>query len=130
MNGEIFKILGLCLVTAALCVILKPKSGEYALLVSVAAGICVALIILSKIASPIAAIKAELEAYGVKTEYFAVALKAVGIGYVTTFIADACRDSGQVSLASKAELAGKAAVFLLSVPLILSVLQTAVGFIK
>ncbi|MBR7132945.1 MAG: stage III sporulation protein AD [Clostridia bacterium] len=130
MNGEIFKILGLCLVTAALCVILRPKNGEYALLVSVAAGLCVALIILSKIASPIAAIKAELEAYGVKTEYFSVALKAVGIGYVTTFIADACRDSGQVSLAAKAELAGKAAVFLLSVPLILSVLQTAVGFIK
>ena len=71
-----------------------------------------------------------LEEYGIKTEYFKVALKALGIGYITSFIADACRDSGQTSLAAKAELAGKTAIFLLSVPLIISVLETAIGFIK
>ena len=59
-----------------------------------------------------------------------VTLKAVGIAYITDFVADACRDAGLASVASKAELVGKSAIFLLSVPLIMSVLDTAIGFIK
>ena len=130
MSADVFKILGICLVTAVFCIIIKQKNGEYALLLSVAAGVCVGLMILKSIAAPIGYLKEQLEEYGIKTEYFKVALKALGIGYITSFIADACRDSGQTSLASKAELAGKTAIFLLSVPLIISVLKTAIGFIK
>lgn len=130
MISDVFKILALCLTTAAFCVIIKQKNSEYALLLSIAAGVCITLLLLKNIAAPIMAISEKLDEYGVQGEYFKVALKAVGIGYVTSFIADACRDSGQTSLAAKAELAGKCAVFLLSVPLIISVLETAVGFIK
>ena len=75
-------------------------------------------------------IKSYIEAYGIETEYFKVALKALGIGYVTSFIADTCRDSGQTSLASKAELAGKTAIFVLSLPILVSVLNIAVGLIE
>lgn len=130
MIFDVFKILALCLTTAAFCVIIKQKNSEYALLLSIAAGVCITLLLLKNITAPIMAISERLDEYGVQGEYFKVALKAVGIGYVTSFIADACRDSGQTSLAAKAELAGKCAVFLLSVPLIISVLETAVGFIK
>lgn len=130
MSAEIFKILALLLVAAAVCVVLREKNSEYALLTAIAAGVCVSLLILQNLVAPINEIKESLESYGVNTEYFKVALKAVGIGYITSFIADSCRDSGQTSLASKAELAGKCAIFVLSVPLIISVLKTAVGFIK
>ena len=130
MISDVFKILAVCLVAAVFCIILKQKSGEYALLVSVAAGVCIGLLVLKNISAPIRALQEQLDEYNIKTEYFKVALKAVGIGYVTTFIADACRDSGQTSLAAKAELAGKCAIYLLSLPIIMSVLETAVGFIK
>lgn len=130
MNAEIFKILALLLIAAAICIVLRQNGSEYSLFIAVAAGVCVILIILKRISAPITAIKESLERYGVETEYFKVALKAVGISYLTSFIADACRDSGQASLASKALLAGKCAIFILSVPLIISVLETAVGFIK
>ncbi|MFQ8952752.1 MAG: SpoIIIAC/SpoIIIAD family protein [Oscillospiraceae bacterium] len=52
-----------------------------------------------------------------------MALKALGIGYITGFIADACRDGDRQAL-RKAELAGKCAVFIL-LPLIASILETA-----
>ena len=71
-----------------------------------------------------------LNDYGINTEYFSVAIKAVGISYISSFIADSCRDCGQSSLASKAEFAGKCAIFLLSLPMLTTVLETAVGFIK
>lgn len=130
MNEDIFKILAVCLVATVMCIILKQKNEEYVFMISLSAGIVVSLLILKKLAAPINALKIELESYEIKTEYFKVALKAVGIGYVTSFIADICRDSGHTSLASKAELAGKCAIFLLCVPLIISILETAIGFVK
>lgn len=127
---EIFKVLAICLITAVLAIVLKQQKGEYALAVALAGGAVVTLYVLKGVWTPIEYIKAKLLSCGVKTEYFAVALKALGIGYVTGFIADVCRDSGQASLAAKAELAGKCAIFILSVPLISAVLETALSFLK
>ena len=130
MNDTLFKILAVCLVTTVLVCVVAKRGSEYGLLISVAAGVVIALVLLKNIASPIIAIREKLTEYGVEIEYFKVALKAVGIGYITSFIADACRDCGQTSLALKAELAGKCAIFMLSVPLIISVLEKAVEFAK
>ncbi len=127
---DVMKVLAVCLITAILALVLKDKRQEYALMVVLAGGIVVIFYILRGVISPVNYIREQLDSYGIKTEYFSVALKALGIGYVTGFIADACRDSGQASLASKAELAGKCAIFVLSVPLISSVLKSALGFLK
>lgn len=127
---EIFKILAICIITAVLAVVLKQQKGEYALMVALAGGTAVILYILKGVLAPIEYINSKLVNSGVNTEYFAVALKALGIGYVTGFIADVCRDSGQASLASKAELAGKCAIFIISLPLVSAVLETALSFLK
>ena len=129
MNEELFKILGLCLITAAVVTVFKDK-GESGFFVTAAAGTVMALLLFKNIAAPIKTLGALLEENGVETEYFTVAAKAVGIGYVTSFIADICRDAGQTALASKAELAGKCAVFLLGLPLMISVFKTAIGFLQ
>jgi len=126
----LLKVLALCLVAAVLCVVLNRGGSEYGMLIAIASGVLIAFLLFKNIASPILVIKEKLEEYGVESEYFKVALKAVGIGYITSFISDTCRDCGQTSLALKAELAGKCAIFLLSVPLIISVLQIAVEFAK
>ncbi len=130
MTDTLFKILGLCLVAAVLVCVVGKSSREYGLFISVAAGVVIAVMVLKNISAPIIIIREKLEEYGVEIEYFKVALKAVGIGYITSFIADACRDCGQTTLALKAELAGKCAIFMLSVPLIISVLEMAVEFTK
>ena len=127
---DIFKILAICIITAVLAVVLKQQKAEYALTVALAGGTIITLCILKGIIAPIEYINAKLLNNGINTEYFAVALKALGIGYVTGFIADICRDSGQASLAAKAELAGKCAIFIISVPLIAAVLETALSFLK
>lgn len=130
MTNDIFKILAVCLIASVLCIIVKPKNAEYSLLIAVGAGITIGLLILKNLSAPINALAEQLKTYNIEMSYFKTALKAVGIGYVTSFVADTCRDSGQTSLASKAELAGKTAIFLLSVPLAISILETALGFIK
>ncbi len=130
MITELWKILGICIVGAVLSIILRHKSDEYAFAVVIATGILVLTFVLRAVSTPIKEISLKLSSYGVETKYFETALKAVGLAYITDFIADSCRDAGQTSIASKAELAGKAAIFLLSVPLLISVLDIAVGFVK
>ncbi len=130
MSELLIKLLGLCLVACCLAVIFKKEKSEYSLFISVAVSIIVLLYILKAITAPIQILKEKIDGLGIDANYFKVALKAVGISYLTSFIADTCRDCGQTALASKAELAGKTAIFLLSVPLTVSVLETALGFIQ
>ncbi|MGI6280293.1 MAG: SpoIIIAC/SpoIIIAD family protein [Acutalibacteraceae bacterium] len=130
MMEELLKILAICLIASALGITFKQKAPEYTLFITLVAGVIVATVIFKNIAEPVREISDKLNNYGVKTEYFKVALKAVGIAYITDFIADSCRESGLTSMATKAELAGRAAIFLLSAPLFVSVFETAVGFLK
>ncbi len=130
MSEALLKILATLLITTVIIIILKPKSGEYAFLLTIGAGVIAMLYVANAIYSPIKELNIKLNEYGVETEYFKIALKALGISYITDFIAAACNDSGQSSLAAKAHLAGKAAIFILSAPIIISVLEMAVGFLK
>ena len=130
MSSEIFKVLGICLVAALLSIVLKSKSLEFSVVISVFAGFLAAVILIKSISEPISQFKNLIEEYNLNNQYFKVAVKALGIGYITSFIADTCRDSGQTSLAAKAELAGKVAIFTLSLPLLLSILNIATGLIK
>ncbi len=127
---DIFKILGFIFIGAALSVILKSHRPEYSLAVAVCCALAVLAVILKNLYAPLTLIEQKIEQSGIEIGYFKISLKALGIGYITSFIAEACRDAGQASLALKAEFAGKCAIFILSVPLILSVLETALGFLK
>lgn len=128
MTEEFLKICAFILIILVLSVILRQRLAEYSVFISVAAGVIIMLTLFKNISDPINAIKYKLEQSGI-SENFKIALKALGIGYVSSFIADICRDSGENSLANKAIFAGKVAVFWLCVPLLISLLETAIGFI-
>ena len=61
MITELFKILALCLVAVVLCIILKQKNAEYALFITIAAGVVITVILLKNISAPIATIKIMLK---------------------------------------------------------------------
>lgn len=127
---DIFKILAFIFVSAVLCVVLKNQRPEYTLAIAICCALAVLAQIVKSISSPLILIEEKISQSGINGNYFKIALKALGIGYVTSFIAESCRDAGQNSLAIKAELAGKCAIFILSVPLVISILETALGFVK
>ena len=119
------KILALCFIAAIAVIFLKQYKAEYAVVVAAAAGVVVLLLMLSNIRSSVLVFY-ELFAQNTQISYyFKVALKALGITYLTGFVADMCRDFGQTSLAAKAELAGRFAIFWLAVPLLETLLDIA-----
>ena len=63
------------------------------------------------------ALREIFEQTGLDDTYLVIALKSLGICYVTQISSDCCRDSGENALASQLELAGKAALLITGLPM-------------
>ena len=124
------KALGLIFTAAVFSVVVKKHSGEFSFLISVAAVCAVTLYIILTAKSTVLKLKELFAVYTGSDEYITVAVKAVIIAYLSSTVADTCRDQGQSALAAKAELAGKCVIFVLTVPLFITVLNAALGFIN
>ena len=126
---NLIQILGICLIAAILAVILRENKYEYAIILSLVAGSGILISILSGMLDSLFEIRSIISGAGIDSSYFLVAFKALGICIITGFTADLCRDFGQTALAGKAELAGRCAIFLISLPLLSSLLKAAYSFI-
>ncbi len=114
---DIFSILGFSVAAAAICVLLKEYRPEIAVLVSVCCGIIIFAAVIVNIVPIFDEINDFLDQISYETEYLTAVIKALGICYVTQLATDCCADAGQSSIASKVELAGKAAVIAVSMPM-------------
>ncbi|MBR3594275.1 MAG: hypothetical protein IKL44_06355 [Clostridia bacterium] len=122
-------IVALCLLGGALCVLLRSYGAEYSLATALIIGVLVLLMVIRETAPFFERLSDLLSKTELDSGYFKMALKAIGICYITSFAADLCRDFGQSSLAAKAELAGKCGVFLVCFPMIEAVIETALSFV-
>ncbi|MFQ9951639.1 MAG: SpoIIIAC/SpoIIIAD family protein [Clostridium sp.] len=122
---EIVALCGIAVLAAVFSVMLKKYIPEYSFLISLGAGVLILLLILSKITPAVSQIKNLLSATGLSSEYGSILFKSLGVCFLTQFAADSCRDSGEGSMASKVELAGKVMIVLISLPLFEKIAETA-----
>ena len=127
---DILKIFAFCIIAAVLSIIFKTQRAEFSFLISVLTVVFILAYFLSKIFEPISLLFQKIEDYGVEASYFKVALKALGIGYITNFSVNICKEAGQTSIASAAEIVGKGSIFILSLPMVINIIDLALGFIK
>ena len=106
------------LVGTVLALILGQYRPEFRMLVTAAVTLLLMAMVLEQLRST-------MELTGLTGDYAAVLFKAVGICLLTQLAGDVCRDSGESSIASKIELAGRAAILLTAMPLIQEVLAWA-----
>ena len=123
---EIVALCGIAVLAAVFSVMLKKYIPEYSFLISLGAGVLILLLILSKITPAVSQIKNLLSATGLSSEYGSILFKSLGVCFLTQFAADSCRDSGEGSMASKVELAGKVMIVLISLPLFEKIAETAI----
>ena len=102
---------------------------EYAMLLSVLGGGLILFMIFQNFTPALSSITDMLSASGVSGEYTIILIKTLGTCFLAQFAADACRDAGESSLASKVELAGKVAVILMALPLFEAIANTAITLI-
>lgn len=118
------------MIAAVVAVLLKQHKPEYAVMLSIGAGIIIITMILTSIVPAIAEINSLISLSGIPSEYGKIIIKALGICFITQFAADTCRDANETALASKLETAGKIAVLLISLPMFKNIAELAVRLIE
>ena len=123
-------VTGVAVVAAALATVLRQRAPEYALLLSLGAGVLILGAVIQAGLPFFEQVQALFEATGAQEEYVQILFKSLGVCFVVQIACDACRDMGETAIATKAELAGKVAVLVISLPLfqrILSVVGSLIG---
>ena len=113
------------LVGTVLALILGQYRPEFRILVTAAVTLLLMAMVLEQLSPVLEQLRSTMELTGLTGDYAAVLFKAVGICLLTQLAGDVCRDSGESSIASKIELAGRAAILLTAMPLIQEVLAWA-----
>ncbi len=126
---DITTVAGLGILSAALCVLVRRYMPDAALGISIACGVVIMTAVVSMLAPSISAISELAAAAGMEGGYSAVLMKALAVCYITQLAADSCRDAGEGAIASKIELAGKAAIVVISLPVFTSLAELVTGLV-
>lgn len=125
MNG----MLGFCgavLCFACLGTVLKQLRPDFLPVFAACGGVAVASYVLYMLI-PVGEFVETLSGFSGLPDYFGVLIKAVGISLLCGIAADICRDLGENTLAGGVESGGKAAIIVLSLPVVEYLLKAAAG---
>ena len=120
---EIFKVIGLALITTIAVIVVKQVKPEMAIFVGLAGTIIVFLYIIDLLEQVFDLFNYILEVTNINNEMFTILLKIVGVGYITEIGANICSDSGNSAIATKVQLAGKLIIFVLAIPIITNLVE-------
>ena len=125
----IFKIVGIAVISSILILVIKQEKPEIAFLLSVITGLIILIMVIDQIGELMGlfnrlANRAEIDAI-----YFNTIIKIVGLAYIGEFGAEITRDAGEEAIASKIELAVKVLIMFMALPLMISLIETIIGFL-
>lgn len=126
---EIFKVIGFSVFSVVMIVILKNQKPEFAIILSIVAGIGIILFSLSKMSTIVDLLYELIDNSGINKEFLSIILKVTAIAYLVEFGKNICSDAGQTAIASKLEMAGKVVIFTLSFPLISALVEILNGLV-
>ena len=121
--SEVVKIIGIGMIALILIIILKQHRPEFAIYISIIAGVLILLISLQEMSGIVTLIKGISEKAGINGEFLSILLKITGIAILAEFAVSVCKDSGESAIASKIEMGSKVIIISMSVPIISSLLE-------
>lgn len=122
---NIYALCGVGICAVCISIILKQMGTSFSPMVIAAAGVIMLAYIAIQIIPVLEYVKTLSYQSGM-SEYFAVAVKALGIALVCQMASEICRDCGETAVGGRIELAGKAAIIIISLP----VLKNLVSFAR
>ena len=121
--SELFKIIGIGLLTLVCYIIIKPLKPEIAVFISLAGSCIMMIFCVDALSGVIATITDFVNKTGLDSKLFSLILKIIGIGYLTEFASNLCIDAGNNAISEKILFAGKICILLLSLPIITNLLN-------
>ena len=126
---DIVKIAMLGICGVLLAIFLKQQKSEYALYISLATAILILVFSVNRLQIIMETID-KIESYiHINGEFVTILIKMIGITYVAEFAAGICKDAGFGAVGNQIEMFGKFSIMAVSVPVLLSLIETIEGFI-
>lgn len=111
------------------CLLLKKEKPEYAVYMSMTLIILIFFRTLGLLGDVIGDVRKIYEKMDIKAIYLVTILRMIGITYVGEFASNICKDAGYSSVAGQIEIYGKLAILSLSMPIVLSLIETIGEFL-
>lgn len=124
---DIFKIIGVGVITAVAALIVKQIKPEISVVITIAGGILMVLMLVDSLTSIFSAFNKLIEKTGLSAGLFSTILKIVGVGYITEFSANLCYDAGASSIADKILFGGKIIILVLAIPIVTNIIEIISG---
>ena len=115
---QIVRVIGVGLIGALVAGLLREERSELYIFAVIACGALILIILLSSLTEVITQFGMLVGQSGVDESLFAGVLKIIGIGYVTEYASALCNDYGVSSIGNKLQLAGKVAIFFMTMPIL------------
>ena len=126
---EVYKVCAAAVITALLAVTLRSVKPELGAQAAVSGGVLLLIMAAARLGGVAEAVRGFMSKAGVSADPVQLALKAVGIAYMTQAAADICRDMGENGLASKAELCGRLLIVSAALPILKELMESIVGIV-
>ncbi|MEG2073824.1 MAG: SpoIIIAC/SpoIIIAD family protein [Angelakisella sp.] len=130
MTMNVTAVVMFCIISAILSLVLRQKSPEFAMVLSMICSVVVILYLMEGIVQIKEELTRILAGAALPPQLLEVVFKGLGICILSELAGQSCRDAGEGAIALKAELAGKIAITLISMPLFYKLLSIASGLLS
>lgn len=120
---EVIKIIAIGFIATIAIIIIKQYKSEFAIYISVIAGIIIIYLIFGKLEGIINLLRTISDKSGINSKFLGLLLKITGIAILTEFGVTICKDAGEGAIASKIEIGSKVIIISMSIPIISSLLE-------
>lgn len=126
---SIYTLCGFGLAAACATAVIRKLRPELAEAAAAITGALIFVYVAESVAPFVSLVKEIAEDQGV-TSYFTLMLKALAISFCCKLSSEICRDCGEGAIGSHIELAGKAGIVLISLPVIQQLFEIAKDMLK
>lgn len=120
---DVIKIIGVGFVALIAIIIIKQYKPEFAIYISIAAGVIILFLIMDKFKAIINLLQSISNKAGINNQFLGLLLKITGIALLAEFAINICKDSGEGAIASKIEMGSKIIIVSMSIPIISNLLD-------
>ena len=123
---DVIKIIGIGLLALIIIVILKQYKPEFAIYVSMIAGVLILVLAIQKLTGIINLLQSLANKTYINKSFLSILLKITGIAFITEFAVSICSDAGEKAIASKIEIGSKVIIIAMSIPIITSLSELVI----
>ncbi len=116
-------VAGFCLCSALLAVLLRQYCREQSMLTALGACAAVMTAAAGFLAPVLEEVRDIFSGAGIPDSYMSLIFKAAAICFLTQMTCDICTDSGESAIATAAEMWGRGALAVMSLPMVRSLLE-------